>query len=1216
MAPSAFIHSISDAIRQLQAWEAQLKPWFTGIRLLGEIALSIAEVEALGQALRTAGKRRICKPTWPHTLAVYMTAIAAHNEERSYWAVLTANLGMDDTPHIHEQLSKIFTEQIKHYKLPNFRDVGGYRRVTPIRLHGGIPAYSLPDFFEEVVLPAARRDEYAGLCATELIRLSLERPAVQHFVDSPVRYFLEYGGAVAADFVKRCVQMACYWESHAALPPTQEVPLPRYVMDAFASFMDAHKQTGQGHRLRPPRLFLSPSTGDALFTLELPEEPVEVEQAGWRYCWRIQPLHPLTGAPLCNEATIKEGVRVRRNGNDLITIGSRLPLFLPPCQLDIYFEAVPPDSAQRQLGRWRLTLGPGVNHSLLAFRPADSRLVPSNQALPAESLWLLYPRYAKLEVGGVAHCVLAYPELMGAWADWQIVEWDLRQARSLWLVDESGTLITLPISVQQRPTEAQLIGDNRLSRLADPDDLPFFVGTPPSLWLPRLTGYAATEEMKQWQITLTPHWATISQLPHETAYSLSDWQAKVAVDNEGFTLSLTHLLGIEVLGLFSLQIRGPRNFRQDLRLRLWSTLSIEDLAPYYLPGPHGTEPVHCSIVVAVGQQVLSPIGETATIVTAMQEPGRFQITIAAEAGEANLELLAPRPGQDPVRLLLRLAVPRLRWLLPLDDIQPKWCTTPDSLPAARFQQSHNRRLLLDWAGVDVLPDCSIVLLDATHDSAEILQESMLKPLAGNNQRHTLELSNFHDTIQYHEDVPILTLALQVRQSATRSLVPLLYLKRTLDLQTVVLDWDGQGRTWLHWDAPHRLRNRRVRIWSAWRPWEPAREYPIPDDALASPVADGTGSGMFSLPEVLPRGWYWLALCTAHLWETQCAPPLPTDDALISRDDDWMLRALTLHEMEEISNSQVFAVRFELACIYHAVGKYAERDEMVSWLCRYPDRGEPKQIVTLWHWLSVHDINSAKALCMRMYQPELLQRLFVEERDEEVRSAYLQGFTAMRSIKPEAVQLLLAYTLQPELIIHGLKMLLQCNPAKAVEYLLAQMEKGAFSEQDAFELLIKQVEISFGLLKKSSQTSWRDRLLVRLAERVANAGIVQPGDWVHCEAGWGRIERIMCSGNKKDVCFIDDPSLLLTVTLRHGEISERIEIDLEHKTIHFFTNKSVYRCNKKGCTGFSSADVRLLTEEHNRAAHMGIGPSFASIPKCSTYRQPLRFSRQRPKDLFV
>jgi hypothetical protein len=214
-----------------------------------------------------------------------------------------------------------------------------------------------------------------------------------------------------------------------------------------------------------------------------------------------------------------------------------------------------------------------------------------------------------------------------------------------------------------------------------------------------------------------------------------------------------------VLGSFSLEIRGPRGFYQELRLRLWSEVTIEDLAPCYIPGPSSADAVCFRIRVSKGHRVASPVGETETKVEAMGETGCFQVTVSPIANEAVLELVAPQPKSEPVRLVLNVAVPRLRWLLHLDERQVEWRTTPDNVPAARLLQSQCRELLIDWSGLEELPDCMFLLKDTTTDPPQVLQAQRVSPRQGRHQRILLDLTPFFDTLQHHEDVPIITLAL-------------------------------------------------------------------------------------------------------------------------------------------------------------------------------------------------------------------------------------------------------------------------------------------------------------------------------------------------------------------------------------------------------------------------------------------------------------------------
>ncbi|MBI3958971.1 MAG: hypothetical protein HY328_09185, partial [Chloroflexi bacterium] len=672
------------------------------------------------------------------------------------------------------------------------------------------------------------------------------------------------------------------------------------------------------------------------------------------------------------------------------------------------------------------------------------------------------------------------------------------------------------------------------------------------------------------------------------------------------------LLGEAALGSFALDVRGPRNFRQELRLRLWSGLAVEGLAAYYPPGPQGAQAVDFLVRVAPGQQVAVPVGETETAVAPSPEADTYRVTVADTASEATLELLAARPGDEPVRLALRLAVPRLRWLLRLDDSPAQWRTTPEDLPAARFAQSQQRTLILDWGGAATLPYCTLRLLDATQQTATVLQEEDVAAPQAKSQRLPLNLGSFFDTIQRQADVPILTLALGYGSDA--QIVPLLYLKRSLQIDAVVLEWDKQGQTWLHWDAPHRLRNRRARIWSAWRPWEAAREYLVPDDAPPSPVADGAGSGVMRLPQPLPVGWYRVALRTAHGWESLSAPPLPPEDALLSREGDWELRAVELEEAIEAGEEDSFYARWELACIYDVKGNRRERDALIDWLSRHLEKAGMRQLIALRRWMDQCEPNSAKALRMRMYSPEQMQRLFVEVTQDEERTAYLEAFTSARTLNPESARLMLRHMQQPNLISHALYVLLQQDLDGAISYLLEQMERGAYSDSDALQLLLKKAADSFTALKLRARTPSRDRLLLGLAPDMENPGLIQPGGWVHGEAGWGRIERIEHSGREVAFCFSGD-GVLLHVLLRAGHEGEPVEIDTAQQTIRFTRTQQVYHCTKDGCMGFRSYSERLLIREHNRAAHMGIGPSFVGKPASSSYRRQLYFSQQPPENQY-
>ena len=159
---------ISDTMG-LSDWERILGSYCSQITLLSEIPVTRVEITQIGHRLRTLMqrsqvtelKRQFAR--YRCTWIVYMAAVAARNDDRGYWAALGESLGIALTLAQCQSLGASFLDAVSELGLHTFEAAGGYRYVTPIRLHGGIPAYSLPDFFEFLVLPAVQDRKYAGM---------------------------------------------------------------------------------------------------------------------------------------------------------------------------------------------------------------------------------------------------------------------------------------------------------------------------------------------------------------------------------------------------------------------------------------------------------------------------------------------------------------------------------------------------------------------------------------------------------------------------------------------------------------------------------------------------------------------------------------------------------------------------------------------------------------------------------------------------------------------------------------------------------------------------------------------------------------------------------------------------------------------------------------------------------------------------------------------
>lgn len=1219
--------------KSLTDWEKTLAAYCTRVSLLGEIPLTPSDIDEIGRRLTALLERTNLNEVrrqflrYRCTWITYMAAIAARNDDRGYWDALGRSLGKTGAQLQNARLGEAFQDAVRDLGLPDFDEAGGYRYVTPIRLHGGIPAYSLGDFFEHIVLPAVEYPDYIDMPPDKCICELLTSSAVQLFVDSPARNYLEFGGSVAVRFFQACREMAKQWEREGDLPPAQQLGLPAYVVRAFRDFMEDRLRTTGQKRLRAPRLLLDPYSPVDLYRLELPPEPVDSERVTWRYRWLIR-----TQRSEASTQRLNEMVRVRRIGYDQTTDSRILPLPFPPTQLRVEFWAEPPADVQQQaelLGRWTVSLAPAPDQSpLLAFRASGGQTVRSDQALPTGILWLLYPVAAQLEVNGEGRCLQRFPDLLGNWSDWRIEEWDLSKSNSLLLRNGRETW---PIAIRGREQEPRLEGGNVLMTLRTDDEMLFYVGEPPRLWLPLATGTYSPSGLDVWRVAISSRWAADPVLSSGDIRPLSHWAQYVAVRSDGIEFPLSTLLGKRPMGTYVVKVEGPHRSRHEFRLRIWPTLTLQDWQPYYLPGLRGAQPVEFGICIAPEQLVVPQPGVEGLTVSHEAKPGSFKVTIAPQLTEAPLFVESRREQDEPVRVALQLGVARLRWMLRLDTGESEWSATPIERPVDALLQSHTSYLFLELHTA-IWPTGRIVLIDATNPN-QILQESLRLTVQTGQQRIYISLAQFAGTLRHYSDCPVFAFALDVSVGSEQIRLPLLYFKRNLSLEKVHIEWADDGVPRVHWQARYRLRNRRLRLWSAWQPWVEPYEFLIPDNSEASDLYNTDGSGILSLPKILPPGWYWIALRAASPWEPFQVPLEPTSDALLAQGipaeerlaqlepkpyeaSSCGMQPSQLDDFDDGDASTIFQQHFECACIFDTQGDKECRQNEIDWLANHISAAEPRHILVLYQWLGSRDTLTQRAVRIRMYYPEHFERIVAGNVPPEIVDSYLDEFTTIRSVKLESALLALRCTSWPHVVTHALRILLAREDPGVVHHLLDLMTAGAFSEQDALALLSATPSFSLRALRQEKRGPIRDRLISALMPYDGTCQLIGLGFWLRTEAGWGRIEKIRLADQEMQYFDPQHEQPILEVTLRPGHYPESVLLDLASKTITFLRVNQVIQCRKLDCPGFASASQELVVEDHNRAAHMGLGPAFRSNPVQWRYHLKPQYQSKPPKNLLV
>jgi hypothetical protein len=487
--------------RSIQEWEKEIATRFRQVRLLGEIELSQGDFDELTDEIRFMLKRapniqeatRRLEKICPKAFATFLAHFAARNTNREFWDALAALVESSSGDLNNANWRKLFIKILKDNGKPTFEDVGGVtnKYVTAMRIHGGIPVYSLQDFFKNMIKPALEREQYRGLKPAELLDALLQRSEVQFFTDSPVRNFFEYSGKVGVEFLNECVKMARAYQKDGEVPPN--INLPAYVIQAFIAFME--QQVEFETKLKAPRLLFDPE-GDGL-VVDLPQQQISAKdlrdsrQAVWQIAWDDQSM------------VITKRSKLGFSGRDIVSRADQVIIPEPVGKVRVGFGLQSAAGSVQVMRRWTLHFLPGENQPpLIAFNLRNDNyasLLRINQTLPPKVMLLLHPTDVELVFEGDAEKRHECDPLEGSWRKWRADYWSLEKALQLTLIRQGKEIGIFRIS---SPFEVPSLVDGRLcTQTVDPKGIPLYIGTPPRLRIPERPG-------QKWRIHLENVWET------------------------------------------------------------------------------------------------------------------------------------------------------------------------------------------------------------------------------------------------------------------------------------------------------------------------------------------------------------------------------------------------------------------------------------------------------------------------------------------------------------------------------------------------------------------------------------------------------------------------------------------------------------------------------------------------------------------------------------
>ena len=849
----------------MDQWEQWLKPYFNpSLRIIGEIPLTQSDIDDMGVGIRACIQRnrlpeatRILTERYPYLFLAFLVGFASHNTEQSYWIALSIYLGVDHNHLYNHQWHASFLQMVEELGLPYFEDAAN-QYVTTIRFHGGIPAYSLPDFFERLLLPTIKRPSLSEVSSKQAMKAVLK---TAHFVDMPVINFLENSGKLGEDFFDASRKLARhYLKTQGELLSADELGLPVYLVEAFETYMERGADEQGGQRLRKPVLGVNPFAELDRIWLMLPEQEVPMRYAAGALEWQV------SGIGLQNEVTT---CMMHRRRQDTLLDQDFLPIPATPPSIKVSLVYREQDQ-EECLRRWSLPLLPApASAQLLAFN-VDGKQIRVESSLPAEVLILMYPADGDIHVEGVGAKTEEYGRMEGAWRDWQIHAWDLRNAAAIQLC-RLGTPIQPVIPIAGRQLEPELV-EGSLSPYGS-DEIPLYIGQPPAIKIPLRFGFEPEEELHRWSAEVSSVWNTDPAI--QTTISLDQYKEEIRIAGSAAFFSLQNLLGESPVGTYHIKLYGPSGTTKAFRVRLWPKLTPIGLPKYVLPANQNNRPF--SFMLRLPDNTKCEAQAGASQVEVEEKGYGWDVTVSPEGTEASLNLVW-QAGSSPVRVPVSIPIPRLRWALTLDHESEKlnWSSSPLQKSALSLLESKTAALHIRAAGIhEHLSRVSLELVEVDH-AEQTLQEEKFKSTVFSPDWLRVSLQSFRGTLQNDCQQGRFEFVLYDYEANTAHRIPLLSAPRDISIKNVRLVQVSELKWIITWDEEQPLKNRRILLMPAWQLWQEPWEIKLPDEARGEYILENVA---------LPKIRYLIYFYIAPAWEpAQSKPPEDTPAHIIDLID--------------------------------------------------------------------------------------------------------------------------------------------------------------------------------------------------------------------------------------------------------------------------------------------------------------------------------------------
>lgn len=424
------------------ALERAVAEMLDGARLVCEINITEDLHERVAQSINRLVRYKPdfdrIETLYPATFVVYLVAEGLQRWDGGFWD----NLRVPLNPH---EAGPAFVRCLERLGLPVFEEElrEGFRYVSRILLHGGIPRYCAADVLRLI----GKTLETTPGEATDLLARWRQTTSAFESLDKPAQRFLLYGGGDSIALVDRIVEMF----RRSALGDGdgfEDIGLPDYLVEEYKLLPSAIKRSGKGLVRPRPRLELAAGGGGPVVVL---------------------PPHPGAGTM---EWVVDTGER------NVARPGSSSEVQVVP--LEPY-------------GRWQVDLTDGSKQyhfdfqantvvPVVLFDGSTRAWVRTPERLQEGTVLALAPARYEFRLGGpdgaLAGAGHEHPPLDGRWARHQVKELLVRAGQRLWFgVPQDGEAPARTVSVTRAPVPPVVLGE-RLEGVRAEGSAPVYVGTP------------------------------------------------------------------------------------------------------------------------------------------------------------------------------------------------------------------------------------------------------------------------------------------------------------------------------------------------------------------------------------------------------------------------------------------------------------------------------------------------------------------------------------------------------------------------------------------------------------------------------------------------------------------------------------------------------------------------------------------------------------------